>query len=88
MNLTIELHPKIHDLPIYDPTWLTFFPDLRPPELVAVVALAAACERGYADGSLPHPEAVESIPWSERDIDWVARSVGYLRPIVSLMGTL
>jgi sugar phosphate isomerase/epimerase len=82
MTLSIEVHPRIYDLPIYDPRWLGFFPDLRPASLAAVVRLAAECERRYAEGSLPRPEAVESIPWSGRDLNWLASSLGYLRSVV------
>ena len=80
--LSIELHPRIYDLPIYDPRWLGFFPDLRPESLAAVVRLAAECERRYADGSLRRPEVVEAIPWPGRDLDWLASSLGYLRSVV------
>ncbi len=80
--LSIELHPRIYDLPIYDPRWLGFFPGLRPDSLAAVVRLAAECERGYAEGSLTRPEVVEAIPWASRDLDWLARSLGYLRSVV------
>jgi 3-oxoisoapionate decarboxylase len=80
--LSIELHPRIYDLPIYDPRWLAFFPDLRPESLAAVVRLAAECERRYAEGSLDRPEAVEEIPWPSRDLDWLASSLGYLRSVV------
>lgn len=80
--LSIELHPRTYDLPIYDPRWLDFFPSLRPSSLAAVVRLAAECERRYADGRLERPERVEAIPWPERDLDWLASSLGYLRSVV------
>lgn len=80
--LSIELHPRTYDLPIYDPRWLDFFPALRPSALAAVVRLAAECERRYADCSLERPERVEAIPWPERDLDWLASSLGYLRSVV------
>jgi sugar phosphate isomerase/epimerase len=80
--LSIELHPRIYDLPIYDPRWLGFFPRLRPEPLAAVVRLTADCERRYAEGSLDRPEVVEAIPWADRDLDWLARSLGYLRSVV------
>ena len=56
--------------------------DQRLEELAAVVRLAADCERRYADGSLERPEAIESIPWDSRDLDWLASSLGYLRSVV------
>jgi sugar phosphate isomerase/epimerase len=80
--LSIELHPRIYDLPIYDPRWLAFFSGLRPESLAAVVRLAADCERRYAEGSLDRPEAIEAIPWDSRDLDWLASSLGYLRSVV------
>jgi hypothetical protein len=82
LALSIELHPRTYDLPIYDPRWLAFFPGLKPASLAAVVRLAAACERRFAEGSLPRPEVVEAIPWASRDLDWLARSLGYLRSVV------
>ena len=82
ITLSIELHPRIYDLPIFDPRWLAFFPGLRPDSLAAVVRLAVECERRYADGSLDRPEAIESIPWENRDLDWLASSLGYLRSVV------
>ena len=47
-----------------------------------MVKLAAECERRYAEGSIERPEEIESIPWSSRDLDWLASSLGYLRSVV------
>ncbi len=47
-----------------------------------MVRLAAECERRYAEGSLERPEAIEAIPWSSRDLDWLASSLGYLGSVV------
>jgi sugar phosphate isomerase/epimerase len=80
--LSIELHPRIYDLPIYDPRWLSFFLDLRPESLAGVVRLAAECERRYAERSLERPEVIEAISWAARDLDWLASSLGYLRSVV------
>jgi sugar phosphate isomerase/epimerase len=82
ITLSIELHPRTYDLPIFDRKWLAYFPDLRPESLAEVVRLAAECERRYADGTLPRPEVVEAIPWASRDLDWLASSLGYLRSVV------
>jgi sugar phosphate isomerase/epimerase len=84
--LSIELHPRTYDLPIFDPTWLAFFPDLQPQSLAAIVRLAASCERRFAEGSLARPEVVEAISWPDRDLDWLASSLGYLRAIVRMLG--
>ena len=86
--LSIELHPRIYDLPIYDSRWLGFFPGLRAVSLAAVVRLAADCERRYAEGSLSRPELVEAVPWANRDLDWLASSLGYLRSVVPTLSEI
>jgi sugar phosphate isomerase/epimerase len=88
LSLTIELHPRTYDLPIFDRKWLAFFPELKPDSLAAVVKLAALCEAHYVDGTLPRPQAVEEIPWASRDLDWLARSLGYLRTVVTTLANL
>ena len=82
ITLSIELHPRTYDLPIYDRKWLACFPFLRPESLAAVVRLAALAEKRYGDGSLMRPEAVEAIPWADRDLEWLASSLGFLRSVV------
>jgi 3-oxoisoapionate decarboxylase len=81
LALSIELHPRTYDLPIFDRKWLSYFPELRPDSLAAVVRLAVQCESRYADGTLSRPEVVEAVPWAERDLDWLASSLGYLRSV-------
>ncbi len=88
LNLTIELHPRTYDLPTHDPTWLGYFPGLRPDSLAAVVRLAELCESRYQTGFLERPEFVEAVPWSERDLDWLALSLGYLRSVVPALARL
>jgi sugar phosphate isomerase/epimerase len=88
LTLSIELHPRTYDLPIYDQSWLAFFPGLRPESLAAVVRLAATCESRYAEGSLARPEAIEAIPWAQRDLDWLASSLGYMRQAVEMLTRL
>lgn len=86
--LSIELHPRVYDLPIFDETWLAFFPSLRPESLAGVVRLAEQCERRYQDGTLARPEVVEAVPWADRDLDWLASSLGYLRTVVAGLARL
>jgi sugar phosphate isomerase/epimerase len=88
LPLTIELHPRTYDLPIFDRKWLAFFPSLVPASLAAVVRLAALCEGRFAQGTLPRPEDVETIPWASRDLDWLASSLGYLRSVVPALARL
>jgi sugar phosphate isomerase/epimerase len=85
LNLSIELHPRTYDLPVNDPTWLAFFPGLRPENLAAVEALADRCEARFAGGTLERPEAVEAVPWLDRDLAWLDRSLEYLRGAVAVL---
>jgi sugar phosphate isomerase/epimerase len=79
LNLSIELHPRTYDLPTYDPSWRAFFPGLDPAGLAAVEALAGRCEARFADGTLERPDSVEAVPWADRDLDWLDRSLAFLR---------
>ncbi len=81
LALSIELHPRTYDLPIFDRSWLAFFPDLSAAALAEVVRIATVCEARYADGSLERPEAVEKVAWKDRDLDGLASSLGYLRTV-------
>ncbi len=85
LNLSIELHPRTYDLPIHDPSWLAFFPDLNPRDLSPIVRMAMACEALYQSGDLPRPQEVEAIPWSNRATEWLASSLGYLRRVIPAM---
>ena len=82
LNLSIELHPRTYDLPTRDLSWLSYFPRLNTDSLASVFRLAERCENRYATGFLDRPESVESVPWADRDLDWLALSLGYLRQVV------
>ncbi|MEW4567577.1 sugar phosphate isomerase/epimerase [Tautonia sp. JC769] len=82
LNLSIELHPRTYDLPLFDPSWLSYFPSLTPSSIAAVVRLAVACERRFAEGSMPRPDAVEAVPWPLRADPWILRSATTLRALV------
>ncbi len=88
LPLTIELHPRTYDLPIFEKKWLDHFPGLTSQALAAVVRLAVLCEGRYAEGTLLRPESVETIPWANRDHDWLASSLGYLRSVVPTLANL
>jgi len=88
LPLTIELHPRTYDLPIFERKWLSYFPGLTSQSLSAVVRLAVLCEGRYAQGVLLRPESVETIPWANRDHDWLASSLGYLRSVVPILANL
>ena len=82
LNLSIELHPRTYDLPINDTSWLAYFPGLRAEGLASVIRLAEVCEERFASGFVDRPEVVEEIPWPDRDLDWLASSLGYLRRVL------
>ncbi|RUL87706.1 sugar phosphate isomerase/epimerase family protein [Tautonia sociabilis] len=86
LNLSIELHPRTYDLPIFDPSWLASFPELRPSSLAAVVRLAVEGERRIVRGRMPGLAEVEQVPWPDRAADWIARSVAFLRSVVGRGG--
>ncbi len=44
LPLTIELHPRTYDLPIFERKWLSYFPALTSQALATVVRLAVLCE--------------------------------------------
>ena len=88
LPLTIELHPRTYDLPIFESKWLSYFPALTSQALATVVRLAVLCEGRYAEGTLLRPESVETIPWANRDHDWLASSLGYLRSVVPTLANL
>jgi sugar phosphate isomerase/epimerase len=83
LNLSIELHPRTYDLPIFEPAWRCHFHGLTADALAAVVQVAADCERRYAEGTLERPDAVEAIPWPERVDAWIDRSLAFLRGVVT-----
>jgi sugar phosphate isomerase/epimerase len=82
LNLSIELHPRTYDLPINDPTWLGYFPGVSVASLEPVVRLAKLCDERFASGFLDPPDEVEAVPWDDRDLDWLASSLGYLRSVI------
>lgn len=82
LNLSIELHPRIYDLPINDPDWLAHFPQVSADALAPVKRLAELSDARFATGFLDRPDVVEAIPWADRDLDWLASSLGYLRSVV------
>lgn len=85
LHFSIELHPRIYDLPIHDPSWLAYFPSHNLP---AILDLADQCERRFAEGSLLHPQAVEAIPWADRDLVGLAQSLGYLKTLLPALADL
>ncbi|MFW6125361.1 MAG: sugar phosphate isomerase/epimerase family protein, partial [Pirellulales bacterium] len=59
LNLSIEDHPRIYELRIFDRHWMASFAELPAAELGAVVGLAYRCGRRIASGELADPQKVE-----------------------------
>jgi sugar phosphate isomerase/epimerase len=88
LALSIELHPRTYDCPIFDPKWIGHFPTLTPSDLAAIVRLTVECEERFATGRWQRPDVVEAVPWAERDHDWLASSLGYLRSVVPTVAAI
>ncbi|GAC1473821.1 MAG: sugar phosphate isomerase/epimerase [Isosphaeraceae bacterium] len=88
LNLTIELHPRIYDLPINDASWLAFFPRLHAESLSSVMRMAALSEARFQSGGLERPDMVEETGWTSRVLPWLALSLGYLRKVAPALTRL
>lgn len=84
INLSIELHPRTYDLPIFDRSWMAYFPRLEAADLAEVVRLARRSEALFVVGDIPRPEVLEAVPWKEREEDWLLRSAAWLRGLRTL----
>ncbi|RKY04589.1 sugar phosphate isomerase/epimerase [Candidatus Poribacteria bacterium] len=82
LTLSIEDHPRIYELPIFDRAWLSKFGDLTPIELAEVVRLAVEAERRIRRGEIRPPEEEEAIPWEERAEGRIRKSISYLKGVL------
>jgi sugar phosphate isomerase/epimerase len=79
LTLSIEDHPRIYPLPIFDPAWLSSYADLTTQELAALVRLATETERRVAGGALTPPEQEETVPWETRCLPRLASAARFLK---------
>ncbi|MCS6860708.1 MAG: sugar phosphate isomerase/epimerase, partial [Abditibacteriales bacterium] len=77
--LSIEDHPRIYSIPIFDRAWLSSYTDLTPQELAALVRLARETEKRIACGKISNPEQEETVSWEEKVSRRVRDSVGFLK---------
>ncbi|MGE3822177.1 MAG: sugar phosphate isomerase/epimerase family protein [Isosphaeraceae bacterium] len=82
LNLSIELHPRIYDLPWKEPGWLDHFPAESSRALEGILDLARLTDSRMQAGLLEPMDLIESIPWAERDLPWIEHSAAYLRGVV------
>lgn len=88
LTLSLEDHPRIYPLPIFDPAWLGSYSDLTPQELAALIQRARACEQRIAAGEIPDPETLEAIPWPERVESRLKASRSFLHTVLAEEGLL
>ncbi|MBI3969989.1 MAG: hypothetical protein HY332_01760 [Chloroflexi bacterium] len=59
MTSAPEDEPPVRDLPIYDPDFLSYHPDLAAGELASLVRVAYRCQREFDRGTVSEPYAYE-----------------------------
>jgi sugar phosphate isomerase/epimerase len=64
--LSIEDHPRIYPIPIFDREWLSSYTDLTAQELAALVRLARETEKRIASSELGNPQQEETVSWEEK----------------------
>jgi sugar phosphate isomerase/epimerase len=86
LDLFIDIRRHAHTLPIFHRPWLGRFPELHPSDLAAVVELAALSERRFQTGTLPRPDPLHhEVEGANAELDGLAQSVGFLRPMAELL---
>lgn len=81
LTLSIEDHPRIYELPIFDADWLAHFPQLQASELARVVRIAHHCSQEIAQSRLVDPQTEEAVPWEARYLDRLRLSAAYLQDL-------
>lgn len=64
--LSIEDHPRIYPMPIFNREWLSSYPDLTAQELASLVRLARETEKRIASGEISNPAQEETVSWEEK----------------------
>lgn len=77
--LSIEDHPRIYSIPIFDRAWLSSYPDLTAQELASLVRLARETEKRIASGEISDPEQEEAVSWEEKVSKRLSDSVRFLK---------
>jgi sugar phosphate isomerase/epimerase len=82
LNLSIEDHAGLFELPIYDGDWLRTFVDLTPGELALLLRRAWVTGRRLSTRRPEDPEVLETIPWEERVMPRLDAGARYLRDLL------
>jgi sugar phosphate isomerase/epimerase len=86
LNLSIEDHPGLFELPIYDADWISTFTDLTPAELALLLRRAWTAGRRLSSRRPEDPEVLETIPWGDLVLPRLDASVRYLRDLLEELG--
>ena len=81
LNLSIEDHAGLFELPIYEAEWIQTFTDLTPAELALLLRRAWTTGRRLSNRRPEDPEVLETIPWAERVLPRLDASLRYLQDL-------
>jgi sugar phosphate isomerase/epimerase len=86
LNLSIEDHTGLYELPIYDADWIGTFTDLTTAELALLLRRAWMSGRRLSSRRQEDPEVLETIPWEERVLPRLDSGIRYLRDLLEELG--
>jgi sugar phosphate isomerase/epimerase len=86
LNLSIEDHAGLFELPIYDADWISTFTDLTTAELALLLRRAWMSGRRLSSRRQEDPEVLETIPWEERVLPRLDAGTRYLRDLLEELG--
>lgn len=86
LTLSIEDEPHVRDLPIFDPEFLSYHPDLTPVELAELVRIARAWQPRIEAGAVPEPNAYAASGWAADSDGRIDRAVAHLEGVLEQAG--
>jgi sugar phosphate isomerase/epimerase len=86
LTLSIEDEPYVRELPIFDPGFLAFHPDLRVAELAELTRIGWTWTERIKRGDSPEPYDYEKTGWYATDADRIDSAVGHLKAAVGALG--
>jgi len=86
INLSIEDHTGLFELPIYDPEWIATFTDLTTAELALLLRRAWMTGRRLSSRRQEDPEVLETLPWEERVLPRLDSGIRYLQDLLEELG--
>ena len=82
LNLSLEDHKGLTQLPIYDPGWQAHRRGADIGEVLNLVRVAAECEKRIAKGEISDPVADERIPYEAVRLERMRASAACLKKIM------